>query len=72
MERDGDAQTIATVPVVLVDERDFTTWSIGYTYPLSRRTNMYINYSDTDGEKTLNNNLTWDRKMFTVGMRHLF
>jgi GBP family porin len=75
MERDGDAQTIPSVTVpgaFTIDERDFTTWSIGYTYPLSRRTNGYINYSDTDGEKTLNNNFTWDRKMFTIGMRHLF
>jgi predicted porin len=69
MDRNGDPQQIT--PTV-VDERDFSTWSVGYTYPLSRRTNLYINYSDTDGEKTLNNNLTWDRTMFTLGMRHLF
>src|SRR5512134_3664485 len=60
MDRDGDPVTVS--PGV-VDERDFTTWSIGYTYPLSLRKNLYANYSDTDGEKTLNNSFTWDRKM---------
>jgi general bacterial porin, GBP family len=69
MDRDGDPVTVS--PGV-VDERDFTTWSIGYTYPLSRRTNLYANYSDTDGENTLNNSIVWDRKMITLGMRHLF
>lgn len=69
MDRNGDPQQIS--PTV-VDERDFSTWSIAYTYPLSRRTNLYANYSDTDGEKTLNNSLAWDRKMLTFGMRHLF
>jgi predicted porin len=73
-ERDGDAQTIpGAVPgTFTTDERDFTTWAIAYTYPLSRRTNLYINYSDTDGEKTLNNSSTFDRAQFTLGMRHLF
>lgn len=74
-ERDGDAQQItAATPTAAAtfDERDFQTWAVGYTYPLSRRTNVYINFSDTDGEKNLNNSTTWDRKQFTVGMRHLF
>jgi len=53
-------------------ERDIDVWAIGYTYPLSRRTNLYINYSDRDGEQSVNNNATIDRKQYTVGMRHLF
>jgi len=69
MDRDGDPVTVS--PGV-VDERDFSTWSLGYTYPLSRRTNLYASYSDTDGENTLNNNSAWDRKMLTLGVRHLF
>lgn len=69
MDRDGDPVTLLSG---VVDERDFTTWSLGYTYPLSRRTNLYANYSDTDGEKTLNNTSAWDRKMLTLGVRHLF
>jgi predicted porin len=69
MDRDGEPQQITPTTV---DERDFKTWSIGYTYPLSRRTNVYANYSDTDGKKTLNNNPTWDRSMATLGIRHLF
>jgi hypothetical protein len=44
MDRNGDPQSTSLV-LPTVDERDFTTWSIGYTYPLSRRTNLYANYS---------------------------
>ena len=53
-------------------EADRDVWAIGYSYPLSRRTNLYVNYSDSDGEKFLNNNVGIDRKQYTVGMRHLF
>jgi predicted porin len=68
-DRDGDPVTLATG---VVDERDLTVWAIAYTYPLSRRTQLYVNYSDKDGEKTLQGNTTLDRKQATVGMRHLF
>lgn len=53
-------------------ERDVDVWAIGFTYPFSRRTNGYINFSDRDGEKIVNNNITIDRKQYTVGIRHLF
>ena len=53
-------------------ESDRDVWSIGYTYPLSRRTNLYATFSDSDGEKFLNNNIGIDRKQYTAGMRHLF
>ena len=60
-------------PVALTPrEGDRKVWAIGYTYPLSRRTNLYISYSDSDGEKFYNSNATVDRKQYTVGMRHLF
>jgi predicted porin len=82
MDRDGDPQSVptATPGVFTTDERDFSTWSIGYTYPLSRRTNLYGVYSDTDGENSLNCTSatacpigsTFERKMFSIGMRHLF
>ena len=53
-------------------ERDIDVWAIGYTYPLSRRTNLYATFSDRDGEQSINNNATIDRKQYTVGVRHLF
>jgi predicted porin len=68
-DRDGDPVQLTPTTV---DERDVSVWAIGYTYPLSRRTNLYINYSDTDGEKSLNNSTTFDRSQFTAGLRHLF
>ncbi len=80
-KRDGDlrnvcfgsfsAAGVCSVPLVL-RERDIDVWAIAYTYPLSRRTNLYVNYSDRDGEQSVNNNATIDRKQYTVGVRHLF
>jgi predicted porin len=73
---DGDRVTLA-VPVVVppalpvVDERDVKIWAIGYTYPLSRRTNLYAAYGDNDAKETLNNTFA-DRKVYSVGIRHLF
>ena len=62
-------------------DRDVTVWAIGYSYPLSRRTNLYVNFSDADVElrtatvapaapavTTAENG----RKQYTVGLRHLF
>jgi predicted porin len=74
-DRDGEPQLTAPATpttAAVFDERDVKIWSIGFTYPLSRRTNIYLNYSDSDGKKSLNNNTTWDRTMGTVGVRHLF
>ncbi len=53
-------------------EANRDVWAIGYTYPLSRRTNLYLNFSDSDGENFLNNNIGIDRKQYTAGVRHLF
>jgi hypothetical protein len=72
----GDAVTLA-VPVPVppaaptVDERDMKIWAIGYTYPLSRRTNLYAAYGDNDAEKSINNT-SLDRKVYSIGIRHLF
>ena len=67
-KRDGDSVTVcllasttaacpATVagspPNIVTREADKDVWGIGYTYPLSRRTNLYISYSDSDGDGAL-------------------
>jgi predicted porin len=87
-DRNGDPVTVVlgATPTPLnqfTRERDREVWAIAYTYPLSRRTNLYINFSDSD-EEIRNTNLvpgspttdiaraTFDRKQYTVGMRHLF
>jgi GBP family porin len=60
-------------PVALTPrEGDRKVWSIGYTYPLSRRTNLYATFSDSDGEKFYSNNPSIDLKQYQLGMRHLF
>ena len=79
--RDGDDVTVCLSAVTTgacpaastqVRQADRDVWAIGYTYPLSRRTNLYINFSDSDGEGFINNSVTLDRKQYTVGVRHLF
>jgi len=45
--------------------------SVGYTYPLSARTNVYTYLADVDG-KNGNDNVGIDRKEFAVGVRHTF
>ena len=80
-KRDGDsvavclsAVTSGPCPVTAVANRqaERDVWAIGYAYPLSRRTNLYINFSDSDGEGALQGSTTVDRKQYTMGIRHLF
>ncbi len=69
------ASTTAACPAASLQtrDRDVRVWAVGYTYPFSRRTNAYINFSDLDSE--LRSGATRaenGRKQYTVGMRHLF
>jgi predicted porin len=68
--QDRDADPVAGE--TNADGPDLTVYGIAYTYPLSRRTNVYANWSNRDGSGTNTNNATWDRKQYTVGVRHLF
>lgn len=62
------------------DEYDFTRWvvSVGYDYPLSKRTNVYgvMSYMDDqlEGKKGDFANQEWNLSAYTfmVGMRHKF
>jgi predicted porin len=74
-DRDGDPIQVrigSTTAPLVTRERDLSVWAIAYTYPLSRRTNAYINWSSRDGEKSANANATIDRNQGTIGIRHLF
>jgi predicted porin len=44
-------------------------YAVGFTYPLSRRTNFYGYYSDADQKNVTAAN---DRKEMAVGIRHSF
>ena len=66
-----DGDRVQLTPTTF-DERDLKTLAIGYAYPLSRRTNLYINWSRANAENTINNSATLDRKQYTAGVRHLF
>jgi general bacterial porin, GBP family len=62
-------------------EPDFNVWGIGYTYPFSRRTNMYAAYGirswdgsirTTTGTLLSTTAQAFDRDYFVLGIRHLF
>jgi general bacterial porin, GBP family len=63
-----NACTVALTP----RQEKIEVWAVGYTYPLSRRTNLYINASDKDGKDFYQGSATLDRAQYTVGIRHLF
>jgi predicted porin len=68
-ERDADA-------VAGGIEGDGTVWSIGGKYDLSRRTNLYLVFSDIKGEKTLAERIAAtdfaNRKTLMTGINHRF
>jgi predicted porin len=62
-------------------EPDFNVWGVGYSYPFSRRTNMYAAYGvrswdgsvrTATGTLLSNASQAVDRDYFTLGIRHLF
>jgi len=78
-DRSGDPVSvrIGTSPPV-TRERDVEVWAIGYTYPLSRRTNLYGNYSMKNGEvfsttaANVRTKTDLGNDQLTFGIRHLF
>lgn len=60
-------------------EPDYTIFGVGYTYPLSRRTNMYIGYGQGEWDGTITSTPVvvspserFDRAQFALGIRHMF
>lgn len=75
----ADADNITTATYSF--EPDYSVWGVGYTYPFSRRTNMYIGYGkmEWDGNITTNGvsagaapSQRFDKQQFALGIRHLF
>jgi len=56
--------------------RDVTQWALGYTYDLSKRTNLYASYARVDNEAAANLGgaaaAGRDPSLFNVGVRHRF
>lgn len=79
----SDAKNIIS-PAGAQFEPDYSVWGIGYTYPFSRRTNMYVGYAqrEWDGRITATTaagggtlsymSQAFDRSQFALGIRHLF
>ena len=61
-------------------EPDYSVWGIGWTYPFSRRTNLYIGYGESNWDGNVSTNQIalvgaanrFDAKQFALGLRHLF
>jgi predicted porin len=73
----ADADSVVTGTSVF--EPDYNVWGIGYSYPFSRRTNMYIGYGQAEWDGTITTtpatvapSQRFDRSQFAIGLRHLF
>jgi len=73
----SDADNVSTPTYSF--EPDYSVWGIGYEYPFSRRTNMYIGYGQAEWDGTVSATVQatspserLDRKQFALGIRHLF
>jgi predicted porin len=54
------------------ENRDVRVVSVGYEYFFSKRTSAYAVVADADGKGTLDNNPSYDRRQYTVGLMHKF
>jgi predicted porin len=54
------------------ENRDLRVISLAYEYFFSKRTSAYAVVADSDGKGTLDNNPTYDRRQYTVGLMHKF
>jgi general bacterial porin, GBP family len=77
----ADAKNVqgSNLAVPYTFEADYSVWGIGYSYPFSRRTNMYVGYGQRswDGSITQAGRATdpknaFDKAQFALGIRHLF
>ncbi len=79
----SDAKNIISPTTLAELEPDYSVWGIGYSYPFSRRTNLYVGYAQREWDGTVTSGgLTpgqlsqasqiIDRAQFALGIRHLF
>jgi predicted porin len=66
---DGDSQVNSATRATF--EPDYDAWGLGYRYPLSQRTTLYLGYGQRSAKGTLNAAVV-DRDQFAVGMAHRF
>ena len=69
--QDADGQSYNCGTGTCNFDPDFDIWSIGGTWNLSRRTNLYASYAQRNADGTFNS-ASFDGKQFALGVRHLF
>jgi len=75
----SDADEVTYGPLPTRYEPDYNVWGVGYTYPFSRRTNLYVAYGQVEWDGSITSTPVvvspserFDRKQFALGIRHLF
>jgi len=68
---DAESQSYATGTGSADFEPDYTVWGLAFTYPLSRRTNVYLGYGQVSAKGSLSSTQV-DRQQSAFGMRHRF
>lgn len=54
------------------ENRDLRVIALAYEYKLSQRSMLYMALADSDGRNTLNNNPSYERRVYTAGVNHRF
>lgn len=67
---DADRVTFRSGSTNVNYEPDYDIWSLGGTYAMSKRTNLYASYGSANADGTLTG--ANDRTQIALGMRHLF
>jgi predicted porin len=77
----SEADNIITLGGLAQFDPDYTNWGVGYSYPFSRRTNLYVGYAQREWDGEIRNSVGTllptasqivDRSQFALGIRHLF
>jgi predicted porin len=68
---DADSQRYATATGNANFDPDYTVWGVAFTYPLSKRTNVYLGYGQVSAKGSLSSTQV-DRQQSALGLRHRF
>jgi GBP family porin len=68
---DADSQRDATATGNANFDPDYTVWGVAFTYPLSKRTNVYLGYGQVSAKGSLSSTQV-DRQQSALGLRHRF
>ena len=68
---DGNSLSYATTTGTAIFDPDYAVWGLGFTYPFSKRTNVYLGYGQVQAKGSLSSTQV-DRQQSALGLRHRF